>query len=50
VSAALERVRRWTRFDHVRDPQPVPRIVVRWRAAYIRALTAADRQALANVR
>jgi hypothetical protein len=50
VSAALERVRRWTRFDHVRQPQSVPRIVVRWRAEYIRRLTAADRLVLANVR
>ncbi len=51
MSAALDRVRRWRRFDHVRSPQAVPVFVARWRAEHLRNLTAEDLRALrGNVR
>jgi hypothetical protein len=42
MSANASKVLRWMRWDHVRNLEPVPVFVARWRAAHIKNLSDAE--------
>jgi hypothetical protein len=48
MSANASKVLRWMRWDHLRNPEPVPVFVARWRRAHILNLSPGDLEEIRN--